>query len=97
MTDIGTIEKRTVYRIPEGDSKFPLLYVGTDPWPEGTVVIDGDMMPVKQQAIPWCTDHDRMYEKGVWEGSTFCDKGTMMEGPCHISTGGPDHKWWVDL
>ena len=105
MTDIGTIEKRTVYRIPEGNSKFPSLYVGTDPWPEGTVVIDGDMMPVEQDAIPWCTFHKRPLGTGA--GGDYLMSEVCAAPPtetdipeiydCVISTGGPEHKWWVDV
>ncbi len=106
MTDIGTIEKRTVYRIPEGEG-FHTPYVGSEPWPEGTVTVDGDMMPVEQQAIPWCTTHDspahmyRAYSLPPTK-STHCHIAHKLGKPhrgtdCDWSLGGPEHKWWVDV
>ena len=100
MTDIGTIEKRTVYRIPEGEG-FHSPYVGSEPWSEGTVTVDGDMMPVEQQAIPWCTTHD--ISKDIPNPNPAADRpgdcflAEYREGECVISTWGPDHKWWVDV
>ena len=96
MTDIQEIEKRTVYRIPD-DFMVHAPYVGSEPWTEGTMTVDGDMMPVEQQAIPWCITHDLKYDEATFEGIQYCDDGTLMGEPCHISTGGPHHKWWVDL
>ena len=51
---------------------------------------------LKQQAIPWCTAHG---SKGTKDGPD-CDLKLFAEDfgiPCVISTGGPDHKWWVDV
>ena len=106
MTDIREIEKRTVYRIPD-DFMVHAPYVRSEPWTEGTVTVDGDMMPVEQQAIPWCTFHDRPLGTGAGGGDfnpldEACavpptTKDTLGLYDCVISTGGPSHKWWVDL
>ena len=50
----------------------------------------------EQQAIPWCIAHN---SKGVLPG-LVCDLAQFTEfesTPCEISTGGPEHKWWMDL
>ena len=81
MTDIGTIEERTVYRL------------ANSVWHD-TVV---------QRAIPWCTFHKRSVERGaqLLDKPVACSFHTDMRDPdygdCVISTGGPEHKWWVDL
>ncbi len=58
-----------------------------------------DGQPVKnQRAIPWCTTHDlrarkdddRVCPGGGWVGVGYSTR-------CQISSGGPDHKWWVDV
>ncbi len=97
MSDLGTIEKRTVYQIPEGEG-FHSPYVESEPWSEGTVTVDGDMMPVEQHAIPWCITHD-MKAVIVQDGIRgFCPLlGKRNDDPCVVSQGGLEHKWWVDL
>ncbi len=97
---------RTVYRIPEGEG-FHSPYVGSEPWSEGTVTVDGDMMPVEQQAISWCTFHHRPLGTGAGGGDFNPMDETCAYPPenapmpeiydCVISTGGLGHKWWVDL
>ena len=39
------------------------------------------MIPFKTD---WCETHDRWYvnDSPSWKGSKYCDKGTMLEGPC---------------
>ncbi len=106
MSDLGIIEKRTIYQIPEGEDLY-LPYVGSDPWPERTVTIHGDMLPVEQQAIPWCTFHRRPLGTGAGGGDFNPMDETCAHPPenvpmpeiydCVISTGGPEHKWWVDV
>ncbi len=102
MTDIGTIEKRTVYRIPEEEG-FHSPYVGKDH--QLVFGVDGDMMPVEQDAIPWCTFHKRPLGTGA--GGDYLMSEVCAAPPtetdipeiydCVISTGGPEHKWWVDV
>ena len=55
-----------------------------------------------QEAIPWCTFHD-----SPEKGGGFCwHNHDVLLNPkvplvrlddCVVSTGGPDHKWWVDV
>ena len=58
---------------------------------------------VGQQAIPWCTTHKRSVERGaqLLDKPVVCSFHTDMRDPdygdCVISTGGPEHKWWVDV
>ncbi len=62
---------------------------------------------VGQQAIPWCTFHNRPLGTGAGGGDFNPMDETCAYPPknvpmpeiydCEISTGGPDHKWWVDL
>ena len=46
---------------------------------------------VDQKAIPWCTTHDGT----MIPDEPSCDV-RFDEKPCVLSTGGSDHKWWVD-
>ncbi len=101
MSDLGTIEKRTVYQIPEGKDLYS-PYVGSDPWPERTVTIHGDMLPVEQHAISWCTFHNSPEKGGgfCWHNHDVLlnPKVPLVRlGDCVISTSGPEHKWWVDV
>ena len=87
-------EIRIIYQIPEGEG-FHSPYVGSEPWSEGTVTVDGDMKPIKQTAIPWCITHNQSAERrtdGVWLNEC---PGDAVE--CKISTGGPRHKCWEDI
>ncbi len=62
---------------------------------------------LKIEAIPWCTFHDRPLGTGAGGGdfnpldeACFVPptaKDILGLYDCVISTGGPDHKWWVDL
>ena len=55
---------------------------------------------VTQQAIPWCTTHDSKVTDPVDGDPDTCARGEwepQLVGLCEISTGGPEHKWWVDL
>ncbi len=101
---VGRRMKRTVYRIPEGEG-FHTPYVGNEPWTEGTVTVDGDMMPVEQEAILWCTTHSSSGQ-GPSRRGVACHYSALRQAtkrgldilePCEFSTGGPEHKWWVDV
>jgi len=64
----------------------------------------------RREAIPWCTTHDEKLPDGpelekveprCWFDYFYGVKdgdgnrvGSLM---CVISTGGPDHKWWMDI
>ena len=45
------------------------------------------------KAIPWCTTHDSRVE------DDYCHHADRSHniGDCIVSTGGPEHKWWMDL
>ncbi len=51
-----------------------------------------DKTIIDPEAIPWCTTHDHQSNESLHA----CLAGIIKEGACHISTGGPDHKWWKD-
>ncbi len=96
MTDLGTIEKRTIYQIPEVEDFYSPYVSGL--WPSGMVTVDGDMVPVEQHAIPWCTFHHRPLGTDFKTCAHPPEKVPMPEiYDCVISTGGPEHKWWVDV
>ncbi len=50
----------------------------------------------KQTAIPWCTTHDDIASWDALNERCWAYGRTTTEGACVISTGGPDHKWWMD-
>ena len=53
--------------------------------------------PFTQQPIPWCIPHDDMAAGSGDRCRGFSFYGTKWDvNECIISTGGPDHKWWVD-
>ena len=61
-----------------------------------------DVQPVRsQRAISWCTTHG--ISKNIPNPNPHADRpdhcllADYREGECVISTGGPDHDWWVDL
>jgi hypothetical protein len=49
----------------------------------------------RRWAIPWCTTHNAQGTplQSCWVGNT---PYTDAHKDCVISTGGPDHRWWVD-
>ena len=109
MTDLGTTEKRKMYLIPVGEGFFE-PYVGSEPWSGGTVTVDGDMMPVEQRAISWCTTHSSSgqgpsprgvacHYSALRQATKLRDRlsGLDILEPCEFSTGRPEHKWWVDV
>ena len=60
------------------------------------VITSFDKPICNQEAIPWCTTHDNIAgttEKGC-KGFTRWNATSGYD--CVISTGGSDHKWWVD-
>ncbi len=53
-------------------------------------------------AIPWCTTHDSpkddtFTEFDVCQTHRINRRFAPKDYLCQILTGGPDHKWWVDL
>ncbi len=65
------------------------------------------MVRHEQRAIPWCTFHDRPLGTGAGGGDFNPMDETCAYPPenvpmpeiydCVISTGGLEHKWWVDV
>ncbi len=65
------------------------------------------MVRHEQEAIPWCIAHNSQLPSGAAEHDNRCwfswhygikgPDGERMGVDCEISTGGPEHKWWVDL
>lgn len=52
---------------------------------------------IRREPIPWCTTHNHQStQRPGNESGVDCLAGIIKEGLCRISTGGPDHKWWVD-
>ena len=50
----------------------------------------------KVVAIPWCTTHNERFSH---TNSDECAVGywnSDVNSSCVISSGGPDHKWWMD-
>ncbi len=103
MSDLGTIEKRTIYRIPEVEDFYSPYVSGL--WPSGKVTVDGDMVPVEQQAITWCTTHSSSGQ-GPSRMGVACHYSALRQATkrgldilemCEFSDGGLEHKWWRDL
>ena len=78
MIDLAAITQARKYfagkqlkEMPPPEGFLPALVAAVD------AVLEADQ-------IKWCTTHDRWYEDSTWKGSTFCDKGTIAQGPCKI-------------
>lgn len=91
-------ETRTSYRsVPD---EWPgMLYVNVEKG--GRTVVKGDVVEIKQRAIPWCVTHDSPRDRtftefDVCQAHRIQRRFAPKDYLCEFSTGGSKHKWWED-